>query len=272
MNQQDTISVGDSQANSLPLYYRQNFFSKDTLFYTERTDGQFGVAGDPVPYTVRGDDLLSSLLLICFIFFVISISKSQRFIVRQFKDFFYISRNDTNISETSVEFRFQFIFVILMCLMLAVGTYQYTIFFVTSSFVLSSNFQLVALFFLVFIVYFTIKSALYSFVNTIFFGPSLSNQWQKTLLFVSAVEGVLLFPMTMVLVYFDLSPRIALYYFIFIFVLLKFLTIYKCWTIFFSQKGGFLQTILYFCTLEIVPLLNLVGGILILIDVLKFNF
>ncbi len=272
MNQLDSISVDDFQVDSLPQYYRENYFSSDTLFYTERTGYQYGIAGDPVPYTVRNDNLLTSLLLICFVFLVISITRSKRFINRQIKDIFFFSYNDNDISETSSEIRFQFVLVILSCLVLAIITFQYVEFYFNDTFIIDSNLLLITVFFALFISYFALKAFLYSIVNCTFFNEQLNKQWQKLLLFIISSEGVLLFPATMLLVYFDSSPKKILYYFISIVVLLKILTIYKCWNIFFSQKGGFLQTILYFCTLEIVPLLNLAGGILILIDNLKFNF
>ncbi len=243
----------------------------DTILYTEQAGNAYGVAGEPVPYTIRGDNLLTSLLLVCFIFLVISISKSRSFINRQVKDILYVPRNNNTISETSSEFRFQFTLVIVTCLVLAISTYQYTIYYSADTTVFD-NLTLIALLFATYIVYFLLKAFLYNIVNTIFFDPQQNKQWQQKYLFIIATEGVLIFPAMMLLVYYDLSPQKALYYFIFILFLLKILTIYNCWNIFFSQKGGFLQTFLYFCTLEIVPLLNLVGGMLILIDNLKFNF
>ena len=32
----------------LPQYYREGFFSKDTLFHPELPGGRYGVAGDPI--------------------------------------------------------------------------------------------------------------------------------------------------------------------------------------------------------------------------------
>ena len=46
------------------------------------------MAGDPVPYTIADDNLITSLLLGCFILAMISFAKSRRFITRQAKNFF----------------------------------------------------------------------------------------------------------------------------------------------------------------------------------------
>ena len=256
----------------LPQYYRENYFSSDTIFYTEHPGRDYGVAGDPVPYTIRGDSLLSTLLIISFVVLVVSIAQSRRFIARQTRNFFYLPHNDADISETSIEVRFQVFLVVLSCLLLAIITYQYATAYVADTFVIDSNLALVSIFFGVFLAYMLLKALLYQAVNSVFFDHQTNLRWMKTQLFINAAEGVLLFPVTLLLVYFSLSLETALYYFGFLLLFVKILTFYKCWSIFFRQNGVYLQTFLYFCTLEIVPLLNLIGGILILIDNLKLNF
>lgn len=266
MGQQDTVALG------LPQYYRENFFTRDTMFYTEQSGHSYGVAGDPVPYTIRGDDLLSSLLLVCFAILIISIAQSQRFIVRQIKNIFYVPRNDTDISETSVELRFQLFLVVLSCLLMAIVTYQYVTHYVADTFIIESNLALMSIFFAIYMAYQVIKALLNMMVCSVFFSTYQNQQWMKMLLFINATEGVLLFPATMVLTYFDLSPQKGVYYFCIVLILAKILTFYKCWSIFFRQNDGIFQNILYFCSLEIVPLLNLAGGLIILIDNLKVTF
>ena len=105
-----------------------------------------------------------------------------------------------------------------------------------------------------------------------FFGSGPSQRWLKTLLFIAATEGVLLFPVVLLVVYFDLPLENAVYYYGFVFIFTKILAFYKSWTIFFRQNGIFLQIFLYFCALEIVPLLGLLGGLGVLIDQLKITF
>ena len=71
----------------LPQYYREGFFSKDTLLHPELPGGRYGVAGDPVPYSVHGDSFITTLLLVLFVMALISISNAWGFIVRQVKGF-----------------------------------------------------------------------------------------------------------------------------------------------------------------------------------------
>ena len=55
-------------------------------------------------------------------------------------------------------------------------------------------------------------------------------------------------------------------------ILVKSLTFFKSYVIFFRRKGYFLQNILYFCALELVPLASFGGFVAITINYLKINF
>ena len=89
---------------SLPQYYRESFFSKDSLFHPELRGGRMGVSGDPVPYSVSGDNFVTSLLLLCFVLACVAFAQSREFILRQLRKFFYTPRfGTTEISETSTE-------------------------------------------------------------------------------------------------------------------------------------------------------------------------
>ena len=67
---------------SLPKYYKETFFSKNSLLHPEIAGGRYGVAGDPVPYTVKSDDTISLLLIVSFIIATISFSRSKHFLAR----------------------------------------------------------------------------------------------------------------------------------------------------------------------------------------------
>ena len=68
--QQDTIYLplrdgGQSLTDvQLPKYYREGYFSKDSLFHPELPGGSFGVGGDPLPYTIHNDSVITSVLML----------------------------------------------------------------------------------------------------------------------------------------------------------------------------------------------------------------
>lgn len=257
----------------LPQYYREIYFSKDPMLHPELDGGRYGVAGDPVPYTIKGDNTITALLLGSFILALVAFAKSRRFIYRQAKNFFHEPRDlATEFSETTGEARFQLFLVTQTCLLLSIVSFLYTQECVADTFILESQYQLVAIFFGVFIAYFVLKTLLHTLVNSVFFGKRKNARWLRSFLFISSAEGILLFPLVMLQSYFDLRIQNAVIYVAFVIILVKSLSLYKSYVIFFKQKAFFLQIILYFCALEITPLLSLWGILAIIVDYLKINF
>ncbi len=257
----------------LPQYYREGFFSKDTLFHPELPGGRYGVAGDPVPYSVHNDNTITTLLLVSFIIAVISFSNAGNFILRQVKSFFYTSHEGSgDFTETANELRFQTFLVFLTCLLLSMIFYFYTLDKYGDIFILKSQYYLIAIYFAQTICYFLIKSILYTIVNLTFFDSKRNVQWVKTYLFIISVQGVLLFPLVILWAYFNLTLQTAVIYFVISLLFIKILTIYKCYIIFFQRNVVKLQIILYFCTLEIIPLLSYWGALELTANSLKINF
>ncbi len=263
----------DLMKSDLPQYYREGFFSKDSMFHPELQGGRYGVAGDPVPYSVRNDNIITSLLLACFIFAVIAFANARRFIIRQAKDIIYLPHEGTTeFSETSNEIRFQFTLVLITSLLIALLFYFYTLRYIGETFVLRSQYTLITIFLGITVGYFLLKVALYSFVNQVFFDSKRNQQWIKALLFIISIEGVLFFPALVFGAYFELDINKVITYVIIAVVIVKLLTIYKCYIIFFRRNVVHLQIILYFCTLEMIPLLAFWGVLVITANYLKINF
>ena len=256
---------------SLPQYYRENFFSKDTL-YQEVNGGRFGVSGDPIPYAIRNDDIITALLLVGFVVALMAFAASKNYIYRQLKTFFYPQKASLDTNETSGEFRAQMYFLLQTCLLLSLFYFFYTQEYIAQTFILSDEYLLVAFFFATFCVYYALKALLYSAVNLVFFDNKKNEQWLRTTLFLNGAIGVFLFPAVMLFTYFDASSQTIIYYLIIVLVFVKILTFYKCSAIFFRQNVLYLQIILYFCTLEIIPLLALWSGLEVIVNALKINF
>ena len=258
---------------NLPQYYREGFFSKDSLFHPELTGGRYGVAGDPIPYTVQHDDVITTLLLLLFVLATIAFSNTRHFVVRQTKNFFSTKRVGlTEITETAVEIRFQTFLAFLNCLLLAILFYFYTLNFIGETFLLDSQYHLIAIFLGLSVAYFLIKALLYTMVNNVFFDSKKNRQWMKSFLYITSIEGALLFPLVVIWTYFDISIQNAVIYVIVVFSIVKILQLFKCFLIFFRQNVVKLQIILYFCTLEIIPMLLFWGVLVFTANSLKINF
>ena len=262
----------DLKAVSIPQYYRENFFSNDSLYHEELRSDSYGVAGDPVPYVINNDDAITGLLLVCFLFIAFTLSRISGFIVKQLKDFFYFQREDRVITETGNEMKFQLVFVGLACLVYGLMYYLYTITYTSETYILPSEYALLGIFVAVFVVYFLLRFSLYHAVNTVFFDNRKSEKFLTSLLFLTAMEGALLFPVVLLFAYLHFPAQYAFYCCAFILVLVKILTFYKSYIIFFKQNRVFLQIILYFCALEMVPLFALWGGLSVIVDIFKVKF
>ena len=257
---------------SLPQYYRESFFSNDSLFHPELTGGRLGVAGDPVPYSVASDNVITGLLLGTFILAMLALAKSREFIIRQAKNFFYVQRaNTTEITETSGELWVQMFLVLQTCLLFSIVFFFSQRTGGTETFVVD-QYQVIGIFTGVIAAYFAVKMILYWGVGSVFFESKKIEQWSKSFLFLISAEGILLFPLVMLLSYFDLSMKSAAIYALVVIILVKILTFYKTFLIFFQKKGRFLQNILYLCALEIVPLFLLGGALTLINSFLKVNF
>ena len=261
----------DMTTADIPLYYRENFFTNNTLYHEELRIGGSGVAGDPVPEILSNDNVITGLLIICFLFISFTWSRISDFIIKQLKDFFYIQRTDRNITETGNEVKFQFVFVGLTCLVYGLLYYLYTTAYIADTFTLSSQYTILGIFVGVFILYFLLRFILYHGINLLFFDKRRNTKFLTSLLFITAMEGAILFPILLLLAYLHFSPVYAAIYVATVVILVKILTFYKSYVIFFKQNGVFLQIILYFCALEMVPLLTLWGGLAVIVDIFKIK-
>ena len=257
---------------NLPQYYRENFFSKDTLYHEELTGGRFGVAGDPIPYSISSDNVISSLLLGCFVITMLAFSAGRNFILHSIKNFFYIPKTESGRDVTSGEIGALYFFLLQTALLSALLYFLYVRNFVADTFTLSDEYMVAGIIFGVMVGYFTIKMILYSVSNLTFFDSKKNGQWFRAFLFLTAMEGIALYPSTLLLSYFDVSTKFITYYVAITVIFVKILTFYKSFVIFFRQNGLFLQIILYFCALEIIPLFALWGGLEVMINSLKINF
>lgn len=258
---------------NIPQYYSENFFSADSLYHPEVNGGRYGMAGDPIPYSVRNDNVISSMLIVCFVFTILALAHSGEFILRQAKDFFSTSKSSNNtFNETGTEVKFQLIFLLQESLLLAVIQYFYTQQYIATTFILQSQYLLIAIFFGTILGCQFLRYGLHTAVNAVFFDLKKNSQWLRVSIYLSSLMSLLIFPAVMLLVYFNVSLENAIVYFLISLILVKILAFYKCLTIFFNQKGGFLHLILYFCALEIVPLTALFGILVLIGNYLKVNF
>lgn len=249
----------------------ESYFAGSKYFHPSLGVDHQGVAGDPMPYNPASDDLITGLIVGCFLLFMIALSKNLHFFIEQAKNFFYVPKGPTYDSSPTYEFRFQLFMVLLTSLLLGVLYYFYANVYAGGSFLLSGPLML-AVYVGIFLAYYALKFILYVIVNITFFGSKKNLQYIHSFLFLISLLGALLFPLVLVVVYFNVTVQTAIVYTTVLFVFVKLLLAYKTYIIFFRSFGGILQLFLYFCTLEVMPVLMLFGAIELTGIYLKVNF
>ena len=249
------------------------FIRNDTdtirLSLTQKSDG---LLGEDVPYSVSSDNTVTALLIGCFLLGMLALSVSRQFMVRQIHNFFYVPRSVADMTETDYEINVQTFLVLQTALTIGILYYILSRFALGNDYSQMSQLKVIGIFSLILVGYFAVKKLVYHIVGWTFFSAKNNDQWSKAWLFLTAAEGVLLYPILLVQIYFGLPLQIAWIWAALIIILVKLLSLYKCYSIFFKHGGGIVQNILYFCALELMPLLALVGILQITGNYLKVNF
>ena len=238
------------------------------VYLSKVTEGELGT---PRPYSVRYDDVLTLLMLVGGVLLLVVIASSMRTVKTLFKEFFFPSAAGDDDVPTGISPLLSFLCT-MTCVVVALCSFIYTNSEVEGFFIVDSTIAVVGIFFAAAIGYLLLKWLVYGIVNNVLFGGKKCLQWNRAFFFVTALEGMLLFPLPLMVVYFKLSVENGIFYFIFVLFLAKILTFFKSRNIFFKQKILFLQNILYFCTLEMMPLLAFGGAWLMLAHFLKVKF
>ncbi|MDD6378281.1 MAG: DUF4271 domain-containing protein [Prevotella sp.] len=249
------------------------FIRNDTdtirLSLTQKSDG---LLGEDVPYSVSSDNTVTALLIGCFLLGMLALSVSRQFMVRQIHNFFYVPRSVADMTETDYEINVQTFLVLQTALTIGILYYILSRFALGNDYSQMSQLKVIGIFSLILVGYFAVKKLVYHIVGWTFFSTKNNDQWSKAWLFLTAAEGVLMYPILLVQIYFGLPLQIAWIWAALIIILVKLLSLYKCYAIFFKHGGGIVQNILYFCALELMPLLALVGILQITGNYLKVNF
>lgn len=222
-----------------------------------------GMAGDPIPYQFKNDNIVTIVLMVSFFLVVWVISRSRHFLQNQLKEFFHPrKRENLFVEHTQNGFRGQVFLILQTCFLLGLLFFDLTQEKQVEVFNQISPYRILGMSFGICCSYYLIKSFLYACINNIFFERQQIEMWNKAYLLCVLGLGLALLPLTLLVVYFDLDFESLTNLFLFILVVDKILLFYKCNHIFFNYRLGWVHLFLYFCTLEIAPLLILLRALI----------
>ena len=240
-----------------PFYEDMGFFQGDSLLHPEIRFVQTGFDGILRPYRLLHDDWVTLFVLLCFVLLSLIQKRIRRYVVSQAKEFFLPSKNVSKKEKRKIDGG-QFIpwfMMMLLSIMGGLAVYMYT---QSQQSLLpgqATPYLLIGVYTGIWVLYFMLKIVMSGFLNWIFFDKRKRQIWKKSEFFLFTAESLIFFPLIIITIYLNLPPHIPLWIAFVLGAVIKILHLYKTFLIFFPKYYGILHLIVYFCTLEIMPLL-----------------
>lgn len=219
-------------------------------FWQDTPQTTYGVRGEPLPYDVASDDVLTALLLGCLLTVLL--------VARHWQ---------TAAGRVAM--------VVVTCLILAVLCYlriesegtqllftsRHTVLWVAAGATAA---------------YFVAKAVVQAAVNGVFFSAGQCRRWMTDYWQTVAGMGLALLPLAAAPVLIPAltatGARVSTGYVLAAVVAAKIWSTWRAWGIFFKGSGSRWQIILYLCALEMTPALLLAGAMAMTLDCLKLNY
>ena len=249
--------------NTLPLFgatsdSTDSWEMQQSAYHTE------GIAGESLPYQFRNDNYVTGLLVLSFFLMVGVIVASWHFLSDNVKDFFYLRKGDNMFTDRNdTMLRGSFIAMFHTCFLLGILFSEYTQESMGAVFTHISPYKILGIGVGLCSLYFIGKGLLYKLVNNVFFDRKQVALWNNIYHLSILALGFAILPLTLLVIYFDLDYSTLRILFVCILATVKILLFYKCFQIFFDYKFGSVHLFLYFCALEILPLLVLWKSLLL---------
>jgi hypothetical protein len=228
--------------------------------------------GNPLPYSPRHDDVIVVLLFACFFLSAYVLARGSKLLLLLLKDFLLHRERISIFAASGVNgTRYFFLLIVQLCLLSALCCYVYLADLHPELMTDGSSFFFITIYALLFALYLLVKRILYVFVGWVFIEGNKIELWITSYATLLYYSGLLLFPLTLCFVYFQIPLLITVIFLVSLFIIAKILIFYKWIKLFCSNIVQCVVLILYFCALEIVPCIILYKGIVELNDCLNVN-
>ena len=102
---------------------------------------------------------------------------------------------------------------------------------------------------------FYFKALLYRMVNGVFFSREQGEQWMSAYFLLTSLLAFAVFPISQVEIFVPRYSQKVAFCLLFLLIIYEILLFFKCYANFKTKKYGYLLIFLYFCSVELVPLL-----------------
>lgn len=259
MSKADSIEFSNAVKEASPLPKQQQ---DGTLLQSQQEAPPSGMAGEPMPYTMSSDWLITCILFFCFLLFSYTMKNGKKYIFQHFKHLFIHKERASLFDEaSSSDSRYIAALNGISCILTGVCLFYYFSYHSPQLIQVVPHLLLLGIYVFSTLFYLLFKVGMYSFTNWIFFKKEQQRNWLQIYFDLWSGLCFFLFPLVLLAIYFNLSPLWVENIFIVLMVFAKILLFHKSIKNFFKYFHGSLHLILYFCALEIIPPLLIWEGI-----------
>lgn len=266
----DSIAVSNLMADKLGFFSGSEWVCRDSVVHF------VGVSGEAVPYKLSNDVFVTVALLICVFIACFVVSRSMYALGLQTKNFFRLRDRNEDFSLKSESEVKDILFVVLLeSIVLSLFVFSQVPYmqdiqdlmpndqWTTAKgqwSMLNGQWSMVNVLLLnagIMLIYFAYKYTMLRLFNWTFFNSADRQTWMRGYNLISFGKAVTLLPLMMLILYTDLPNTVCISIFLVLLGVFELLVLYKTKQIFFGSIVGLVPAILYFCTLELLPLLFL---------------
>ena len=255
----DTLCLPESSsltAKDFVSFDDCSFFRGDTLLHNEVPYHPFGFAVTATPFRLSYDGWSGLLLLIFLLFAVSLVLRLRKKFHELFRGVFFPTSSNTKVTVTSDPLRYstRLLAICLLSLTAAMVTFAYVLHDIGYYPFSNPPYILFVFFFFLWLVYFVLKRLMSGFVNWIFFCRKKIFTWQRANTFLFVAEAIFFLVLAIAVMFLPIPPSNMLLLALFFVAFVKIVLLFRTYQIFFSKIYGILHLIVYFCTLELMPL------------------
>ena len=216
--------------------------------------------GESLPYLLRNDSMITVILFGSLMVVAYVLSNGKKHLSQQLKHIIINRERNNLFDNTTTNYpHYTLLLIVHTCTLSGVCIYYYFAKTLPHLFKEYLHYQLLGGYIGSTLILFIIKYLLYTFTNWIFFDKMQSKNWINIYTNIFIWSGFFLLPIVLLIVYFNLSLYISLLLACFVIIITKFLLFYRCFSNFLTNFHGCFHLILYFCALEILPDILLLG-------------
>ena len=231
-----------------------------------------GMQGEALPCPLQSNPIIITMLFMCIVLTAFSFSKKKKYLVQQLKSVITHKERSSIFNETTnTDGHYSILLGLQTCILLAFSTLYHYVGNRPLPVEQTTHLWLLGGLFIGVCTFILLKCLLYQLVDWVFFQKVKHSVWIASFFHSFIWLGILLLPVMLVILYFDLSTQASVFLIGLLIIFAKIALFWKCFSNFFEKIHGALHLILYFCALEILPDLVLWKGIELMSNNLILN-